>query len=164
MENQKSDTVAASPLQKIVSTPREPKVGEYVRGVGTLIAVQEVPPPPPPKPETDYIFEEIGATTEIRLNGNMLTSGASYTDFYGKGTSVETAIEEARDYADRNGITADSDIEVVAIKKVEQARKRSTNKKCFYAKEFLNYEHISRGYDHDLPEKSEEIIWSSKTG
>lgn len=53
-------------------TPRLPDPGEFVRGVGTLLRTEVVPPPPQPPPETDWIFEDMNARGELRRRGRVL--------------------------------------------------------------------------------------------
>lgn len=141
---------------------RIPEVGEYVRGVGTLVKTEEVPPPPQPPPEVDYIFEEITAHCELRLNGKKISEFESLWDAYGKESSVQSAIEAAKEYAKKNGIGAKSDLEVVAVKECDFARKRPNDKENFYDKNFKSFDSKERGARWDVPAKIITVVWSSK--
>lgn len=135
---------------------RVPEVGEYVRMIGTLVAVEEVVPPPPPK-EVDYIFEDSEARVEVLANGHKIDDGPTINDFYGKGTSVETAIEEAEKLSKKYG----PGVEVRVVKVTAQVRMRKDRGENFYAPQFAAFKSKSHGATHDLPEPSEEVVWSS---
>ena len=140
-----------------------PKVGEYVRHIGKLIAVNVVPPPPPTEPEREYIFEEIEARCELRLNGEVIKGLATLSDFYGLETSVSEAIKEMKVYANKRNITKDSDLEVVVVKIVHQYRKQPLNRENFWNKEYRDFDtfgdyRTTKG----LPEPIETVVWSSK--
>lgn len=148
--------------EKLEKEKRLPNIGEYVRGLGTLVSIVDRDPPPPPPPTKDYIFEEISARCEVRLNGKKLKELNTFNDYYGKETSVEIAISEAKEYAERNKIGPNSDVEVVAIKIVEQFKKVPTDKTNFYSTEHLNFESLKSGASWGLPDPTEEVVWSSK--
>lgn len=137
---------------------RLPNIGEYVRGVGTLVSIEDYTPPPPPLIK-HYIFEEITARCEVRLNGETLNKFNSVWDFYGKAWSVEDAIKTAREYAKRQKLGPKSDIEVVAIKEIHQVKKQPRMDVNSYDPQFINFERI---YDSSLPGPVEEVVWSSK--
>ena len=143
------------------SAPRLPEVGEFVRGEGTLIAVEVVPPPPQPPPKTDYIFEQITARTEFRLQGKTLREGETWTDFYGLGTSVNSAIESAKKLAAHFNLGPESNTEVAAVKIVSYYRARPNREEGFYAREFVGFERIKRGAESGVPEETETVVWSS---
>ena len=138
-----------------------PVVGEYVRNTGKLIRIDTITPPPP---ETyyEYIFEDINARGELRLNGEKLDELCHINDFYGLGTSVTTAIEEMKAYAEKRKITSKSELEVVVIKITEQTRMKPLNRENYSAKGFRDFDYIEYGSKRDLPEDKEEIVWSSK--
>jgi hypothetical protein len=140
---------------------RLPGIGEYVRGQGTLVAVQEIYPPPPPV-NKDYIFEEITAQVTLRLGIEVLNEMGSFWDFYGKETSVEAAIEEAKRYASERKIGPGSELEVVVIKRVEQIRKRPNREENFYDKTFSSFKSLEIGSKVNLPDPVETVAWSSK--
>src|SRR5262245_53853121 len=142
--------------------PRLPLVGEFVRGQGTLFAVEVIPPPPQPPPTTDYIFETIHAHWELRLHGNVVKRGETHNDHYGLGTSVVSIIRAAKKYASDNEITPTSDLEVVAIQEVSYHRRRVVPGENFYNREFAKFDHLERGSEWNVPETVETIVWSSK--
>lgn len=142
---------------------RLPEIGEYVRGQGTLIAVQHIIPPPPPV-DKDYIFEEITAEVKLRLGDEVLNEIASLWDAYGKGTSVESAIEDAKKYASERNIGPKSELEVMVIKIVEQVRKRPEkfSTENFYDPTFISFVSLETGSKWNLPDPVETIVWSSR--
>lgn len=138
-----------------------PEVGEYLRGTGKLIAVEEVPP----KPEEvvkDFIFEEITAHCELRIGAEVIKEIVNYWDFYGRETSVESAIKTAQEYAANRGIGPNSPMEVVVIKVTVQRRKRlkphAENK---YANEYFDFASLEWGDQHGLPPAVKEVVWYS---
>lgn len=143
--------------------PRLPVIGEFVRGCGELVSVEVIPPPPAPPPETDYIFKEISARAEVRLrkSGRVLDVLETHNDHYGKATSVESIIELAQKYARANEISAESDIEVVAIRIETHFRARPLNKEGFYARDFFAFRPLDRGSSWNVPPATEEVVWSS---
>lgn len=147
----------------VKKAPRLPQVGEYVRHHGTLVAIEEVTPPPLPPPTGEYIFEEIVARWEVRLHGNWMRDGNYITDFYGKGTSVEEAVREAKSWAATQGITPQSDLEVVVIKTVSHFRALPKQQENFYDRTFLDFEPLSYGSRRGVIPEVETIEWSSKT-
>lgn len=145
-----------------MSELKMPQIGDYIRNVGKLIRIETIPPEPQ-EPIVDYIFEEISAKIELRASWGKIDDITCLNDFYGLESSIQTAIKEAKEYCSERHITKDSELEVVVIKEVEQFRKRPTGKLEFWNKEYMDFEHLD-GYKstHDLPEKTETIIWSSK--
>ncbi len=144
-------------LQKL----KIPQVGEFVRPIGKLINI-EVVQPPPPKPETNYIFEEIEARCELRLNDEVLKHLGTLNDFYGLETSVESAIKEMKEYVSSRNINKNSDLEVVVIRKAYQIRKRPIDRYNIFSKEYHDFEFIEHGATLNLPKPIETIAWSSK--
>jgi len=140
-----------------------PKVGEYVRNMGRLIKIEDIVPPPPPI-DKDYIFEDIEAKCELIYKGTFIKSLGTSSDFYGIGTSVETAIKEMKEYAIEMQITQDSDLEVRITKVVSQVRRQPIDRENFYAKGYKDFETKKWGSKLNLPEPVETIVWSSKTG
>jgi len=139
-----------------------PQVGEFVRHIGKLVVIETVQPPPPPKPEKDYIFEEIEARCELRLNGEIIKHLETLNDFYGLGTSVESAIKAMKEYADKRHINKNSDVEVVVMRRVYQVRKRPITRRNFYSDEYFDFEAIERGATLNLPKPVETVVWTSK--
>ena len=124
--------------------PRIPNVGEFVRTVGRLIDVKEVTPPPPPPPpsEKQYVFEQICARGEVRLNGEVLKNFGTYTDYYGLETSVEKVTEQMRAYAAANGIGPSSELEVVVVRIVSYDLRRVGKEAGFYDKTYVEFKEI----------------------
>lgn len=143
---------------------RLPNIGEFVRHHGTLLAVEITPPPPPPPPQKDYIFEEITARCELRLNGGVVKEIQTLNDFYGLETSVVSAKEEMKKYAEDNHVGPDSDLEVVVVRVASQFRARPKSTENFYDDQFFDFSVLDRGARWNLPEPVETIVWSSKTG
>lgn len=135
---------------------RVPEVGEYVRLIGTLVAIEDVTPPPPPK-EMDYIFESSEARVEVLANGHKIDDGPVINDFYGKGTCVETAIDEAKGLSSRYG----SGVEVRVVKVTARVRMQKAKRENIYAPQFAAFESKPHGARWDLPEPTEEVVWSS---
>jgi len=147
-----------------MNEPRLPIDGEFVRHVGRLVKIQEIPPKPQPPPVKDYIFEDIEAKCEIRLNGETIKGIQTLNDSYGLKTGINTAIKEMKEYAKERNIGPKSDIEVVVVKVTKQFRARPINKENFYDKIFFDFKQLEYGSQHDLPDPVEIIVWSSKNG
>ena len=141
---------------------KKPKIGEFVRHIGKLVSIEKAIPPPLPKPSTDYIFEEVEARCELKLNDEVLKHLVTLNDFYGEGTGVESAIKEMKEYASNRNITRDSDLEVVVTRRTYQVRKRPTDRSNIYSDEYFNFEQIEYGATTNLIEPTETIVWSSK--
>jgi hypothetical protein len=143
------------------TTPRLPAVGEYVRGVGTLHAVEQPPAPPPPPPV--YIFQQTTATAELRRNGELLKELQTLTDWYGLETSVATCIDEMRSYCARQRITSTSELEVVVVRVVSYYRARPVHQQeNILAREFQSFSVLDHGGCWDVPEPEETVVWSSR--
>jgi hypothetical protein len=138
-----------------------PEVGEYVRHLGRLVKIEDVTPVPPP-PERDYIFEDIEARCELIYRDEVLRHVATFNDFYGFETSVENAIKEMKEYAEKKQITKDSELEVRITKVVSQIRMKPTNQKNFYAPIYCDFEYKNIGRDSNLPDPIETIVWSTR--
>ena len=142
--------------------PRLPEIGEYVRGQGTLVAVQDIVPPPPPA-DRDYIFEEITARVELGPGSEVLKEICTLWDADGLESSVKAAIKGAKKYASQKGIGPKSELEVVVIKHTEQVRKRpDRNAENLYNRDFLSFEYLKYGSKLNLPDPVETVVWSSK--
>ena len=138
-----------------------PEIGEYVRGQGTLVAIQDIVPPPPPV-DKDYIFEEITARVELRLGVEVLNEICTLWDAYGLETSVKVATGEAQRYASERKIGSGSDLEVVVIRIIEQVRKRPHREENFYDRTFSSFKSLEVGSKANLPDPVENVVWSSK--
>lgn len=154
-----SKTDAAEHSAATDCSPRIPTVGEYVRMFGTLVEVQDVTPPV--VPTKDYIFEDTSARLEARINGKVVKEYGTYNNFYGKDRCVEAAIDEARKQQDWLG---ESNLEFVVVKVTERCRMRPTNSEHFYAREFREFKALDHGCKWDLPEETEDDVWSSSRG
>ncbi len=139
-----------------------PEVGEFVRHIGELVSIEEIQPQPPPKPLKDYIFEEIEARCELRLNDEVLKHLTTLNDFYGQETGVESAIKEMKEYASDRNITKDSDVEVVVIRRASQTRKRPTSRRNIFSDEYFDFDNIGYGATANLVEPIETKVWSSR--
>jgi len=142
--------------------PRLPKIGEFVRHHGRLIAIETIPPPPQPPPKKDYIFEEIEAECRLRFNGEIIKEIQTLTDFYGLETGIKTAIKEMKKYVIKKKIGPESDLEVVVIKVERQFRARPTNEENFYDKTFFDFDALDYGSQHNVPDPVRTVVWSSK--
>lgn len=139
--------------------PRLPNVGEFVRHHGKLLEVREIPPPPQPPPTKHYIFEEISARTELRMNGRKLKEITTFNDFYGLESCVEAAIEEMKNYAKREKLTPTSEVEAVVIRVVTQFAATPKDRENFYDGTFTDFEQVR---SHGLADEVERVVWSSK--
>ncbi len=140
-------------------SPRLPEPGEFVRGVGTLREIKTIPPPPQPPPKTVYVFEEMTAETQLRLRTYVIQAFSTFNDYYGKETSVQAAIGDAKKYARRHHLSQASEIEVVVVRRVSCATRE------------IDHDHPANFYDDNFvafqgaPEhhsETEEVVWSSK--
>ena len=140
--------------------PRLPEVGEYVRGTGRLVSVEDVTPSPPAKVE-DWIFESVEAQVVVQsLTEKVIDEKGTYNEFYGEGTAVTTAIEEARKLAEHFG----DGVVLVVVKRTSRHRARPTREENFYAREFMDFKHLDHGCCRGIPEPTEEIVWRSIGG
>jgi len=137
-------------------------VGEFVRHVGRLVEIQTVPPKPQPPPIKDYIFEDIEARCEIRLNGKTIKEIQTFNDFYGLGTGVKSAINEMREYATKEGLGPKNDIEIVVIRIVRQFVARPKDQENFYDRTFFDFQPIVACSCSEHEQSNETIVWSSK--
>ena len=144
-------------------TLKIPEVGEYVRNVGRLVAIEIIQPPPPPSYK-DFIFEDIETHCELRLNGEIIQHLSSLNDFYGLGEGIKQGIREMKRYCSRRNITDKSELEVVVIKFTSQRRMKPTNKENYSAEGYTDFECKTYGWKYNLPEDTTEIVWSSKNG
>ncbi len=139
-----------------------PKIGEHVRNVGKLVAVESIQPPAP-KPYKLYIFEEREARCELRLGSEVLKHIETLNDFYGLGSGVKTAIEEMKEYAAKRNLTGSSELEVVVVKITRQYRKMLIERDNMYQPGYASFGDLPDYMaQKGLPEPVEEIAWSSK--
>lgn len=139
--------------------PRLPTPGEYVRLCGELVDVQDVTPPTV-KVE-DWIFKETTARVEMRVNGIRIKDCGTFNDFYGKGTCVVTGVAEAQKILINLGAT---DVELVVVRITSHCRRRPTRDSSFYDREFFEFKSLPSGSGWNLPEDTEDVVWSSKSG
>lgn len=138
-----------------------PEIGEFVRNIGKLVKIEDIILPPP-QPERDYIFEDIEAICEIFYKGELIKRLCTYNDFYGFGTSVETAIKEMKAYAFERQITKSSELEVRVTQVVSQTRMKPNGRENFYMKGQGDFEYKPFGSKLNLPEPVATMVWSSK--
>lgn len=140
--------------------PRIPKIGEYVRGHGTLVSIQDITPIV--NKQDGYIFEYYNATYELRINGKVVSQGNTYNDFYGLETCLETAVGDAKEVAKE--LSVNSDVEVVVVKITGYSCKIPGIDKNFYDDKFKGFRGTENGHLADVPESKYEDYWSSKRG
>jgi hypothetical protein len=133
-----------------------PKVGDFVKNVGRLIKVEEVPPVVPVK---DYIFESTSARVETRVNGHVVKSFSTFCDWGGR-TCIDHAIEEAKHLNDAYG---KSSMVFVVVKITSQCRMRPIDSKSIYS-EYNYFKLLEFGSKANLPEDKEEDVWFSDKG
>lgn len=133
-----------------------PRPGEYVRHVGKLVRTEDVTPPR--VTVTDYIFEQVSATCELRLGDEVVNHIQTLSDWYGEGTAVKTATKEMQAYAAERKLGPTSELEVIVIRVAQQLRMRP-NPAEFSREPFRSLDY---GCLHGLPEATETIVWSSK--
>lgn len=134
---------------------RIPEVGEYVRTLGRLVKVEEIPQPT----LVDYIFEEVSATVRSLAGGRPLNEHGSFNEYYGEGTAVEAAIKEARRLHSHYGRS----LTFIVERRTEQTRKRLPEypSECIRAKGIANFVSTDWASQRDLPDPVVEIVWSS---
>lgn len=143
-----------------MSDPRTPNIGEYVRGTGTLIEIQDgKPPPPPPKV---YIFEVFEAETDLYLHDRKIQNLSSIWDFHGLKRSISEAIKEAKEYCKKYGVDGNSESEVRVTQILSKRRCHQTDEKNYYVEEFKTYKPIGSGSGGGDPVRT--IVWTSKGG
>lgn len=60
---------------------RLPKIGEFVKGLGTVVEIRDVTPPPPPPPKAEhYVFSAAVYYCELRANGKCIVNYATHPD------------------------------------------------------------------------------------
>lgn len=140
---------------------KTPSVGQYVRGIGTLVDVLDVTPVPPPK-QLEYVFEEVTARMEIWIGGWKVKDHGTLWDAFGYESSVKGAINEAQAFAVARGWNKDSQAEIRVVRIAERRRKTKVNSDNYYQKEFENFESKSIGCCWEMPKPEEKVVWSSR--
>lgn len=141
------------------NAPRIPSKGDYVRTYGTLVGIEDVTQK---EIVLDYIFEETEARLEGRINGRVVKTYSTFSNFYGQDTCVPEAIKEAKT---QEAWLGESDMEFVVVKVTRQTRMRPSReaKENFYAREFREMRPREHGCRWNLPDEVEEDVWSSKS-
>ncbi len=136
---------------------RVPEIGEYVRNCGTLVEVQDVTPK---EIVLDYIFEDVSARVEGRINGKVVKEYSTFNEFFGQGTSVDNAIQEAKT---QQAWLGESNMEFVVVKITSRGRKRPSRavRENWYDKGFREMETLAFGCRAGMPDDNEEVVWSS---
>ena len=143
--------------------PRIPKIGEYVRSIGTLVAIEDVTPPPPPK-QLDYIFEDVDAVVELWICGAHQSEIGSFCA-WGDKSAVAIGAEKAQKYvADLNLKPMASDVDVRVYEVRGRVRKRPANGVYNSANEFMHFESLNGGQCRALPADVRTLKWSSAQG
>ena len=136
-----------------MSEPRAPVVGDYVRNLGRVLRVEEIPPPPQPPPKTVYVVEQVLAQIEIHsASGVLIDKRSAYSDFYGEGTAVPEAAAQAAILADGLG----AGVVVIVRRIVTEEHAIAGRGKNYYAPEFIALDHNKEG-----DQISDEIVWRS---
>lgn len=134
--------------------PRIPEVGEFVRGLGKLVAIQEFPPVAPP---SDYIFEETECRIESYANGKFIQAFGTFHEHFGEGTAFSNAMADCKKLQKQYG----PGIEFRIVKKTWQTRERTTHVPNYYQNDVMNFAKLEYGSGRDLPQDREEVVWSS---
>ncbi|HEY0983535.1 hypothetical protein [Schlesneria sp.] len=137
-------------------TVRLPAVGEFVRTKGRLVNIEDVTPPPPAQ-VLDYIFENVETKVVAFANGKRLQEFSTFNDFYGPGTGVDNAINEAKNLTEEYG----NQVEFRVYKRVYQTRMRPTGEEGFYDRQFFDFAELKSGARWELPVPVTVLVWSS---
>ena len=137
-----------------------PEVGEFLRCAGELVRIEEVTPPV--RPVLDFIFRTECADVIGRVGGKKIKEFVTFNDLYGQGTGVQSAINEAGKLAKSWG----AGLEIVVVKRVHYFRARPSvdGESSFYDKGYRNFEPIPNGCQKDVPDETEEIVFSVQCG
>lgn len=146
------------------SQPRIPDTDEYVRTLGRLVEIEDVTPVQ--RTVLDYVFEETSARIDGRINGKTVKTYGEFNDFYGEGTCIDNAKQEAKVQAEWLG---PCNMVFVVVKITARERMRPTRNQNLYAPAFVNFQALDYGCKANLPEDKEEDVWSyqcpaAKTG
>jgi len=140
----------------------KPAICEYVHRVGTLVAIEEIPPKPQP-PQVDYIFEEIHAKCHLMRKGKRIDDLGSYNDFYGYETSIKTAIKDMTEYCTENEIDDRSEVEVIVVRVASQFRARERPRQSQFDTTSPEWVALEYGSRRGLPDYEEKTVWSSRS-
>lgn len=146
-------------------TPRMPEVGEYVRGLGRLVSLEDVTPEI--KPMTGYIFEDLSATVEMWMNGKKLKECVTFNDIYGFESCIKAALEEVSDLKEQYG----DGMEFKIIKHTDYGCMMPWHEGSnFYDSDFKQFKEMGAFHNGSIynrlkvPQSKHEEHWSSKTG
>jgi hypothetical protein len=123
--------------------------------IGTVVEEEK----PRPKPVQLYVFHEQSAQIMYRHGTKILEKDSTFTDYYGEGTCVPTAIEEAEDRCRVYSITPESTLVVEVHLITEETTKKKTGKTQYFHPDVDEYEQV--GCTQEI---KEEIVWTSKKG
>jgi hypothetical protein len=139
---------------------RLPEVGEFVRGHGTLVRVEEIPPELQPPPKKVYIFEQNDARWEVRFGNEVLSHSSKHNEFYGQHTAVPFVIKEAKAYCKKNKIGPKHALEVVVIRIVDEEQKVPARDENCYDRQFIDFAGAHQYASHK--NISETVVWTSR--
>ena len=143
---------------------KRPEMGQYVRGLGRF--VEMVHKPVPPKPPDDFVFEEIHAQARL-LDPNWccIKEYSTFWDFRHEGSSIEDAIDCAKEQAGKLNLGPSSDLRIIVIKTTSRTRKQPQRKECVYSRKYEDFKADDCGYGCKvgMPDDVEETVWDSKT-
>lgn len=137
---------------------REPQPGDYIRGTGYVVDVREIQPPPPP-PIRLHLIRDVNATPHLVVNGHRVKAGGTFNEFYGQGTAVKAAKEEALAMKRAYGPSARIVVEAVVTFSWQETQP-GTN---YYTPEFprMGDTSISWNLRPQTPEPESCIVWDS---
>lgn len=143
-----------------MSRQRNPRIaveGEYMRGTGRLIRVEDVTPK---DVVLDYIFQDSEATVQARINGHNIKEYGTFNNLYGEGTCVDAAIEQAKSVLK---VIGESNLEFVVVKRTFHQRYRPSKRmnESIFDRGMVHMEVLPHGWGRDLPDDIEEVVWSS---
>lgn len=145
--------------------PKIPDVGDYVRGLGKLVAVEDVTPQV--KPMTGYVFEILSATVEMWANGNKLKECVTFNDLGGEESCLKSAVEEAESLIEHYG----NGVEFRVMKNTDYDCKAPWHEGSnFYDSKFRQFRdmaafHHGNIYNHmKVPQSKSELYWTSTDG
>lgn len=144
---------------------RIPEIGEYVRGIGTLIRKDNVEPKPTPPPEHEWVFEEVTAEVELLVCDVKVTSYCVFCDGGELNSSIDTAKHEAKKVAVNLKVKADGETEIRVVRIVEHCRKQPSDlMPNYYQKDVLNFDPLKWGCKRDMPDPVRTVVWSTRGG
>jgi hypothetical protein len=138
---------------------KTPKVGQYLRCTGRVIAEEDITPVP--ANEIEYIVESMSARIELRINGRVVNTYATY--MIHEDGICEDAIESAKSTLRSLGET---DAEMVVVKITEYHRMQVNQNWLegdLYNPGHRRLIYKDRGSKINVPPDVETVVWSSKT-